>query len=61
VVAAVAGGERERAEGEEKDGGSKSRSGFAHARLLLPIIRSCERCERRDESERRDFAGCVFG
>jgi hypothetical protein len=44
VVAAITGGERERAEGEKKNGGSKSRSGYAHARLLLPIIRSCERC-----------------
>ena len=43
VVAAIAGGERERGEGEKKDGGSKSRSGYTHARPLLPIIRSCER------------------
>ena len=41
VVAAVAGGEGERTECEEKNSGSKSRSGNTHARLLLPIIRIC--------------------
>ena len=60
VVAAVAGGERERAEREEKNGGSKSRSGFTHARPLLPIIRICERCGRRGGDEGGGFDGCVF-
>ena len=55
VVSAVAGGQRERTEGEKKNCGSKSGSGFAHARLLLSIIRICERYGWRVGEER---GGC---
>jgi hypothetical protein len=55
VVAAIAGGEGERAEGEKKKSAAKSWSGFAHVTLLLPIIRICERYGWRVGEER---GGC---
>jgi hypothetical protein len=61
VVAAVAGGEEERAEGEKKKSVLKSWSGFAHVTLLLPIIRICERCRRWDGNGRSGGGGFVGG
>ena len=43
VIAAVACSEGERTECDEKNSGSNNWYGYAHARLLLPIIRICER------------------